>query len=138
MSKNKVIGLYYEFDRSFLVIAEKVSIEKSFKIKIRGEEHLHNSIQKITETVKKNRLLADIWHNEHATLAHAIRNTNQVDLTNENVKNELSDIYKSAIADKLLISDDTIDLKKPHHIRALSIALKGIDIVRFQIGLIGT
>jgi len=136
---SKVVGLYYEFDRSFLVIAEKAKdSEGKMKIRVTGTEYLHTSIPIIVKEVKKH-IHTTKCLNKHETLAKYLGQCTQVDLKDEDVQQELNDIYKSVEADKLLVNDGSVDPSKPHHLKALSMALKISDLRSYyDKGLLGT
>ena len=125
--KNKypnIIGCYYSYDRSY-IIQGLVTIEKN--LEVWGSEYLHTPIDDIAKILKSFRL-TQIWINKHEALIQRLsKSTQEFDFEiqeNERELQVLNDIYRSLINKNRLKINDFIDIKNPHHRKALSLILK--------------
>jgi len=129
------IGCYYEFDRSAIVTA-KISNDKNNKDKkvvLKCEPFNKTSLKIILEKLSNFSQTSKIWTNKDITIKEYFRGrVNQVDFLDENSIAELNNIYQSLYYDELLVFGDDLDLKQPHHIKALQLALRGLNYYKLK------
>lgn len=124
------IGCYYEFDRSAIVTA-KISNDK--KVVLKCEPFNKTSLKIILEKLSNFSQTSKIWTNKDITIKEYFRGrVNQVDFSDENSIAELNNIYQSLYYDELLVFGDDLDLKQPHHIKALQLALRGLNYYKLK------
>jgi hypothetical protein len=135
------IGCYYQFDRSAIVTAKIINDKnnKDKKAVLKCESFNKTSLKIILEKLSNFSQTSKIWTNKDITIKEYFHDRiNQVDFSDDNSIAELNNIYQSLYNDELLIFGEDLDLKQPHHIKALQLALRGLNYYKLKNHLLYT
>ena len=127
---NYAIGCFYKFENCAIAKAEIINY-KERKVRLFFEAYTNKSIKFVSRRLKSVGGSRHIWLKKHDSLMKAVsKSVNQISFKDEESLEELDDIYKSMISDKVIDLNeiaDKFDSKLPHHVYALQLSLKGLD-----------
>lgn len=127
---NYAIGCFYKFEKCAIAKAEIIDYQ-SRKIRLFFECYTNKSITNIAKRLKAVGTQKHIWIKKHESLKSRLgSHTNEISFKDEEILEELDDIYKSMIHDEIINLEeisDKFNVQMNHHVYALQLALKGLN-----------
>ena len=118
------VGCFYSFRKAALAVAQP----ENKKIKIQFYDYERQRIDVLADILRKITSPHKIRTQKHESLNSCFHGRlNQIDFKDENALAELEDIYMSLEDAEMLVFDDSFNPKSQHHVKALQLALKGLD-----------
>jgi len=124
------IGCFYNRDKTAIVTAKKTKDEttNAEKVILNCDEFNNPDFEEILKKINDFFSINKICTNKNEPLlVHFQERIKQIDLDNDKESYALIDIYQSLLNKDLLIINDSLDVKKQHHFKALQLALSGLD-----------
>jgi hypothetical protein len=118
------VGCFYSFRKAALAVAQPEN--KKIKIKFYNYERL--PIDEMADVLRKTTSTRKIRTQKHESLNSCFHGRlNQIDFKDASALAELEDIYMSLEEAEMLVFDESFNPKSQHHVKALQLALKGLD-----------